>query len=116
MKDVGIGVILADIPKWERNLKPTKDRCVVLCPSYGIDDCSKTFFVSKKWWEKCPLDSDGKYDLLRNHWGHHSKSIHEEGRIAINTLKMADNHLRILHHHYLHRHGDKIFLILTLRT
>ena len=103
LKGGDLGVILADVPKCERNCKPTKHQCVVRCLSYGIYDCSKTFCVSNNWWDKC-------------HWGHHLKRLHEEGNTEINTLKMADNHLRNFHRHHLHRYGDKIFFILTLRT
>ena len=55
------------------------------------------------------MDSDGKSDLLKNHWGDHFKRLHEEGKISINTFNISNNHLHILHHHHLHRHGDKIF-------
>ena len=39
-------VILADVPKCERNWKPTEDQYVIEGPSYGIDDFDKTFLVS----------------------------------------------------------------------
>ena len=75
----------------------------------GYFDCSETFCVSKKWWDDRPLNSDGKYDLLTNHWGHYFNRIREEGKIEINTLNMADNYLCYLHCHHLLRHGDRIF-------
>ena len=71
-----LGVILSDVPKSERNRKPTKDHCVVRYPSYGIDDYSKTFCFSKKWWDKHLSESDGKSYLLKNHWWHHFKRLH----------------------------------------
>ena len=55
------------------------------------------------------MNSYGTSGVLTIHWGNHFKRIHEEGKIANNTLKMADNHLLYIHSHYLLWHGDRIF-------
>ena len=109
VKGRDLKVNIEDVSKCERNRKPRKYQCIVCCLSYMIYDCSKLFCVSKRWWGKRPLDSDGKYDLLTNHWGYNFKRLHEEVKIEINTFKMDENHLLILHHHHLYRHGHTIF-------
>ena len=108
-KGEDLGIILANVLKCEKNWRPTADQFVIQCPSYGIDDCSKNFCVSKKWCNLRPLNSDGSCDVQNIHWGHQFKRLHEEDKIANNTLNMEDNHLCYLLWNNLLRDGSRIF-------
>ena len=54
-----IDEILANIPKGERNRNPTAIQYSINCPSFGVDNCNKTFCVAKNWLYISPLNSDG---------------------------------------------------------
>ena len=47
--------------------------------------------------------------MQKIYWVNHFKRLHDEGKIANNTLKMADNNLCILHHNHLLRHIIRIY-------
>ena len=42
------------------------------------------------------------------HWVHHFKEVYYEEKINTNTLKMDNNHIRLLHCHHLHWHEIEI--------
>ena len=45
-----IEIILADLPKGQRNIKTMEDQYSPECLSYGLEYFMMKFFVSKKWW------------------------------------------------------------------
>ena len=51
----------------------------------------------------------GTSDLVTNYRGHQFKRLHKEVKIAINTLKIVNNHPHNFHPHHLLQHGDRIF-------
>ena len=55
------------------------------------------------------MNSDGSSDMQTINLLHHFKRRHDKGKIANNTLKMADNNLRLLKRHHILWHGSRIF-------
>ena len=47
-KDADVDVILADLPKGERNKNPNDNQYSIKCPSFGFPKCTKTFCGAKK--------------------------------------------------------------------
>ena len=48
-KDVDVDVLIADVPKDERNRNPTKNKYSIKFPSFVLSSCTKTFYFAKKW-------------------------------------------------------------------
>ena len=95
-KNADIEEILADIPRGEKNRKPTEKQYSIPCPSFGFSNCTKTFCVSNQWWDLRPLNSDRTSNHIYVHWYNHLKVIYDTKIIPQLVLNMADNHLRIL--------------------
>ena len=67
--------ILADVPKGERNGRPTKDQYLVKCPSYGIGYFTRMFCVSNKWWDLQPCNIEQTSDILSCNLSNNLKGI-----------------------------------------
>ena len=74
-KDAKFYVLIADTPKGDRNLNPTKNQYSIQCPSFGLSSCTKTFCVAKKWWDIHPLNSDSTSNQNSVHWSSHLKGL-----------------------------------------
>ena len=105
----GIGIILYDLPKGERNRNTTADQYVVDYPSHGIDDHNNNFCVFKKWRNLSAVKSFGSSDMQLIHFEHHSKGLYDEENIDTNILNMTNNRVCLLHLHHLLLHGISIF-------
>ena len=95
--DADVNVIIADLPKGERNRNPTDNQYSIKCPSFGWSKCTKTFCVDKKWWDIRPLNSDGTSNQLSVHWSSHFKGFYDTKEIPHLVLKMVDNYLHNLY-------------------
>ena len=78
-----VAIILNDVPKGDQNRSPTTDQAQVEWPSYGIDECTKKFCVSKKWFNLCPLNMYHKSDLTSTQWSNHLKRLYHRREISI---------------------------------
>ena len=108
-KDAYVNVIIADLPKGERNINPTVNNYYIKCPSFGLSNCTKTFCVAKKWWDIRPLNSDGMSNELSVYWASHFTGFYDTKEIPILLLKMADNHLRNVCCHHMLKHAGNNF-------
>ena len=108
-KDANVDVLIADVPKGERNRNLTKNKYSIQCPSFGLSSCTKTFFVAKKWWDIRPLNSDLTSNQISVHWSSHFKGLYYNKKITLSVMKMADNHLRNLYFHRQINHGGTSF-------
>ena len=99
-KDANIDVLIADTPNGERNLNPTKNQLSIECPSYGLSNSTKTFFVANNWWDIHPKNSDGTSNLLSVHWSSYFKGLYDKKNIPLVVMKMADNRLRMVFCHH----------------
>ena len=104
-KDADADVTLADLPKGERNRNPTDNQYSIKCPSFGLSNCTKTFYEANKWWDIRPLNSDGTSNQISVHWSSHFKGLYDTKEIPHLVLKMTDNHLRNLYCHNILKHG-----------
>ena len=104
-KNAKIEEIPDDIPRGERNINPTEKQYSIPCPSFGLGTCTKTFCVSKKWWDLIPLNSDGTSNQISVHWYNHFKGLYDTKKIRNLLLKMADIHFRNLYFHLIIKHG-----------
>ena len=59
-KDADVDVLIADVPKGERNQNTNNNQYSIKCPSFGFLSCTKTFCVAKKLWDILALNSDRK--------------------------------------------------------
>ena len=66
-KDAYVDVLIADVPKGERNQNPTKNQYFIKCTSFGLSSCTKTFCVAKKWGDMHPLNNDGTSKQISVH-------------------------------------------------
>ena len=108
-KDSKFYVLIADTPKGERNLNPTKNQYSIQCPSFGLSSCTKTFCVAKKWWDIRPLNSDSTSNQISVHWSSHFKGLYDKKKIPLAVMKMADNRLRNVFFHHQLKHGGTSF-------
>ena len=100
---------MADIPKGEQNRNPTEKHYSILCPSYGLGDRTKTFYLANNWWDLRHLYSDGSSNKVSMHWDNHFKGLYDTNKIPHLVLKMADNHLCILYSQYLLQNGGNYY-------
>ena len=108
-KDYNVDVLIADVPKGERNRNPTRNQYSIQCPSFGLSSCTKTLCVAKKWWDIRPLNSDGTSTQISVHWSSHFKGLFKKKKITLSVMKMADNHLRNVYCHHELNHGGTSF-------
>ena len=108
LKNANVDNLLADSPKGERNRNPTEDQESIQCPSFGLSTCTKTFCVSKSWWGLRPKDSNGDSNLLSIHWSSYFMGLCNKGKINHATMKMADNHFRMVFMHHQAKHDGRI--------
>ena len=97
--------ILNDIMKGKIYRNPTASRYSILCPSFGLVNCTKTFWAAKKWWYIRPRNIDGSSNHISVQWSNHFKVVNDTKKISHLVLKMEDNHLCILYFHHIHKHG-----------
>ena len=109
-KNSNVELLLANTPKGERNRNPTEDQESIKCPSYGLSNCTKTFYVAKSWWGIRPKDSNGASNLLSVHWSSYFKGLYDQKQIPLGEIKMADNHLRSVFNHHQLKHDERILL------
>ena len=108
-KNADVYVLIADVPKGERNLNPTKNQYSINFTSFGLSSCSKTFCIAKKWWDIRPLNSYGTSNHILNHCSSHFKGLYDTKEILLLVMKMADNHLRNFYCHHMLQHGGDNF-------
>ena len=104
-KKSGIDDILADILKGDRNIDPTASKYSILCPSFGLANCIKTFCVANNWWDLRPRNSERTSNHISVHWYNNFKGLYDNRKIPHLLLKMADNQLHILYSHPILKHG-----------
>ena len=92
-RNVDVEDLLADIPRGERNRHPMEKHYSIQCPSFGLENCTKTFFVEKKSFDLLPINSDGTMNQISVNWYNHFKGMYDTKKIPHLVLKMADNHL-----------------------
>ena len=102
-------IILSCVPNGERNRRPTKDQLSVDCPSYVLENSTKNFCISKKWWDLWTINSDQESDPTSNQLSNHFKVLYDNKFIDHPTLKMAYNHLRIFLIYHVFKNGTKLF-------
>ena len=110
LKNANVKLLLANTPKCERNRNPTEDQETIQCPLYSYSNWTKTFCVSKSWWGICPKDSNGDSNLVSIHWSIYFKGIYNKNKIPHGTMKMADNHIRMVFNHHQLKHDGIILL------
>ena len=107
-KNANFELLLADIPKGERNRNPTEEQESIQCPSYGLSNCTKTLCVAKSWWGIRPKDSNRAGNLVSIHWSSYFKSLYDKKKIPHTLMKMADNHLRLVFNHHQLKYDGRI--------
>ena len=105
LKDADIEEILAYITRGEWKRHPTEKHYSIQCPSFGLDYCTKTLCVAKKWFYLHPVNSDGTINQMYVHWYNHFKGLYDTNKIPHLVLKMEDNHLWNLYFHHILKHG-----------
>ena len=109
LKDGDIEEILADITKGEKNRNPMEKKYSIQCPSFQLGNCTRTFSVSKKWFDLRPMNSDGTSNQMSVLWSNHFKGLYNTKRKPHLILKMVDNHPRNLYCHHIIKHGGNHF-------
>ena len=70
-KWVDLVTIFETFPKGYRNRSPTKDQVKIKGPSYGLDEFTKEFCVSKKCCNIHPINSDQESNKISTNWSNH---------------------------------------------
>ena len=91
-KDADIEEILADIPRCEQNRHPTEKQHSIQCTSFGLGNCTKTFYVANKLFDIHPMNSDGTINHMSMHCSNNLKGLYYTKKISHLVLKIADNH------------------------
>ena len=107
-RNANVKLLLAGTPKGERNRNPTEDQESIKCPSYGLSNYTKTFYVAKSWWGIRPKDSNGASNLVSIQWSSYFKGLYDKNKIPHATMKMADNRLRMVFNHHQLNHDGRI--------
>ena len=55
-------------PGGEQNRNPKEKQYYIQCHSFGLEDCTKTFCVAKKWVDLRPVNSDETITQMYVHW------------------------------------------------
>ena len=92
-KDVDIEEILSDISWGEQNRHPVEKQYSIKCPSFGLGNCTKTFFVAKKSFDLRLVNSDGTINQISLHWYNHVNSLYDTKKIPHLVLKILDNQI-----------------------
>ena len=108
-KDADIDEILSYIPKGVKNRNPTEKQYYIQCPSFGLGNCTNTFFVANKWFDLRTVNSDGISNQISVRWSNHFKGLYDTNKISHLVLRMADNHLRNLYCHHILKHVGNNF-------
>ena len=108
-KDANAHVLIANVPKGERNRNITEKQYSIQCPSYGLSSCTETFCVAKKWWDIRFKNSNGISNQILVHWSSHFKGLYDKKKIPPLVMKMANNHLRNVYCHHQLKHGGTSF-------
>ena len=81
-------MILDDVLKGEINIILADDQYSVKCPSYGLGNCTKKFYVAKVWLDKMLADSDNTSNLMYLHWSNNFKVLYKENNIKKVKIKI----------------------------
>ena len=97
--------ILADIPKGDRNQNPTEIHYSIPCPSFGLVNFTKSFYVVNNWWDIQPCNSDRTRNQLYVHWSNRFWDLYGTNKIPHWVFNMADNQLCNLYSRHILKQG-----------